>query len=224
VFVRRRRRGDGTSDLRIRAADATVDRLLAYLHAFTSPRREGQGAEEAAGPVEDRRPYDQRLGAAFAAFLEAIDPKRLPIHGGDATTIIVTVGLDQLRTDLGVACLGDEPITAAEARRMACTASILPAVLDGTSNVLDLGRAQRLFSRAQRKALALRYPVCAADGCDIPAPWCEAHHAGNPWSKGGRTDLADGVLLCSFHHHRAHDHRYRTDRMPDGGVRFTRRT
>jgi hypothetical protein len=224
VFVRRRRRGDGTSDLHIRGTDATVDRLLAYLHAFTSPRREGQGAEEGAGPVEDRRPYAQRLGAAFAAFLEAIDPKRLPLHGGDATTVIVTVGLDQLRQDLGVACIGDEPITAAEARRLACTASILPAVLDGTSNVLDLGRAQRLFSRAQRKALAIRYPVCAADGCDIPAAWCEAHHAGDPWARGGRTDLADGVLLCSFHHHRAHDHRYRTDRMPDGGVRFTRRT
>ena len=113
VFVRRRRRGDGTSDLHIRGTDPTVDRLLAYLHAYTSPRR--QGAEETAGPVEDRRPYDQRLGAAFAAFLEAIDPKRLPIHGGDATTIIVTVGLDQLRQDLGVACIGDEPITAAEA-------------------------------------------------------------------------------------------------------------
>jgi hypothetical protein len=70
----------------------------------------------------------------------------------------------------------------------------------------------------------VRYPECAADGCDIPADWCEAHHAGDPWSKGGRTDLADGILYCSFHHHRVHDHRYRADRMPDGGVRFTRRT
>lgn len=218
AFVRSRRRGDGTTDLHLRTGDATADRFLTYLHAFTSPRREG------AQPVEDRRPYDERLGAAFAAFLEAIDPQRLPLHGGDATTVIVTVGLDQLRTELGAAHLGDEPVSAGAVRRLACTAAILPAVLDGASTVIDLGRLRRLFSPAQRKALAVRYPVCAADGCDIPAAWCEAHHAGDPWARGGRTDLADGVLLCSFHHHRAHDHHYRTDRMPDGGVRFSRRT
>ncbi|WP_343907577.1 HNH endonuclease signature motif containing protein, partial [Nocardioides aquiterrae] len=223
VFVRVRRRGDGTTDLHIRTDHATADRFLTYLHAYTSPRR-ADDQPDSAGPVEDRRPYDQRLGAAFAAFLEAIDPQRLPLHGGDATTVIITVGLDQLRNQLGVAHLADEPITAAHARRLACTASILPAVLDGKSTVLDLGRTRRLFSPAQRKALAIRYPVCAADGCDIPAPWCEAHHAGHPWATGGHTDLADGVLLCSFHHHRAHDTRHRTDRMPDGSVRFTRRT
>jgi hypothetical protein len=215
-----RRRGDGTTDLRIRVADLVADRLLTYLHAFTSPRRE-RGSAPAPG---DRRPYDQKLGHAFAAFLESVDPKRLPLHGGDATTLVVTIDHDRLRDGLGTALVGDTPITAGQARRLACTANLLPAVLGGDSEILDLGRARRLFSPAQRKAMAIRDRTCRAEGCEIPAAWCEAHHAAAPWTTGGRTDLADGLLLCSWHHHRAHDHRYRVERTGDRRLTFHRRT
>lgn len=214
------RRGDGTTEIRARVADAVADRLLTYLHAFSSPRRDHRARGSAAG---DRRPYDQRLGHAFGAFLESVDPARLPLHGGDATTVVVTVDHTTLVTGLGVATVGDEPITAGEARRLACTAGIIPVVLGGESQVLDLGRTRRLFSRVQRKAMAVSDRTCRAEGCDIPAAWCEAHHGGAPWAAHGQTDLAEGVLLCSFHHHRAHDHRYRTERLA-GGVRFHRRT
>jgi len=115
-------------------------------------------------------------------------------------------------------------ISAAQARRLACDAGILPAELGGHSEVLDLGRTRRLFSPAQRKALAIRDRTCRAEGCDIPAAWCEAHHAAKPWSREGRTDLKDGLLLCRFHHHRAHDQAWRADRLTDGRVRFHRRT
>ena len=173
------------------------------------------------------------MGEAFCQFLEAVDPDRLPLHGGDATTVIVTIDLAALRADLGTAELlgasavpgSDEPtlITAADARRLACTADILPAVLGGRSEVLDLGRVSRLFSAAQRKALLLRDRECRAEGCEIPGTWCEAHHW-LPWSRGGRTDLDDGVLLCHHHHHRVHDAGHTAERLPNGDVRFARRT
>ena len=209
-----RRRGDGTTDLRFRVADLVADRLLTYLEAFTSPRR----------APDDRRPHDQRLGHAFVAFLESADPDRMPLHGGDATTLLVTIDFDRLRDGLGTALVGDTPITVGETRRLACSAKVLPAVLGGTSEILDLGRARRLFSSAQRKAMAIRDVTCRAEGCDIPAAWCEAHHANRPWTQAGRTDLADGLLLCSWHHHRAHDHRYDARRLPTGQLRFHRRT
>ncbi len=138
--------------------------------------------------------------------------------------MIVTIDLDTLRSGLGTALVGDQPLSPSQARRLACTASILPAVLGGDSQVLDLGRSRRLFSPAQRKALAVRDRRCRTEGCEIPAAWCEAHHAAEPWAGGGRTDLADGQLLCSFHHHRAHDHHYDQRHLPNGDVRFTRRT
>ncbi|WP_193609024.1 DUF222 domain-containing protein [Nocardioides lijunqiniae] len=218
TFLRTRRNGDGTTDLHLRVSDAVSDRLLTYLHAFAAPRRERESAPD------DRQPHDQRMGEAFGAFLESVDPDRTPLHGGDATTVMVHIDLETLQREHGVALIGEEPISAGEARRLACTAGIVPVVLGGESQVLDLGRARRLYSPAQRKALAVRQRSCRAEGCDIPAPWCEAHHGGDPWSRGGRTDLADADLLCSFHHHVAHDHRYRVDRLPDGGVRFHRRT
>lgn len=213
-----RRNGDGTTTIRIRVPDAAATRLLTCLHAFTSPRREQEAA------ATDRRPHEVRLGAAFCSLLETLDPRRLPVHGGDATTVVVTVDLQTLRDGLGVASLGSEDrITAAEARRLACTAGIVPMVLGGDSEVLDLGRSQRLFSRAQRRAMAVRDRTCRAQGCDIPAAWCEAHHAADPWSAGGRTDLDDGRLLCSWHHHRAHDDRYLHTELPNGDIRFHRR-
>ena len=217
------RLGDGTTRITINLPDAVATRLHTYLEAFTSPRHSDAGQH---GTGEgDRIPVDRKRGQAFCAFLEAIDPKRLPAHGGDATTLIVTVSLDDLRKDLGTAELGPaDKLTAGEVRRLACTAQIIPAVLDGKSEVLDLGRSSRLFKPAQRKAMIIRDRECRAEGCTIPAAWCEAHHGGRPWAEGGRTDLKDGVLLCNWHHHRAHDPTYDSSRMPNGDVRFSRRT
>jgi hypothetical protein len=223
-----RRRGDGTTRIGGILPDAVATRLATYLEAFTNPRK-----SHTAGDPLDRLPYPRRLGEAFCQFLEVLDPDRLPLHGGDATTMIVTIDLSTLRAELGIAELlgagtvpgSDDPplITAADSRRLACTANIVPAVLGGDSEVLDLGRLSRLFSAAQRKALLLRDRECRAEGCDIPGTWCEAHHW-LPWSLGGRTDLDDGVLLCHHHHRRAHDDRYTADRLPNGDVRFARRT
>ena len=214
------RLGDGSTRFVINVPDAVATRLHTYLEAFTSPRHKEGGTGEA-----DRISVDRKRGQAFCALLEAIDPKRLPVHGGDATTLIVTVSLEDLRKELGTAELGPaDKLTAGEVRRLACTAQIIPAVLNGKSEVLDLGRSSRLFKPAQRKAMIIRDRECRAEGCTIPAAWCEAHHWRRPWAKGGRTDLDDGVLLCNWHHHRAHDPTFDSSRMPNGDVRFSRRT
>lgn len=211
------RLGDGTTRITIRVADAVAVRLGTYLDAFTSPRR--------ASGLVDRLPSYQARGLAFGALLESLDPRRAPLHGGDATHLLVTISLDQLRDGLGAAGIGpDERISVGQARRLACNAKIFPVVLGGRSEILDLGRSARLYNPAQRKALALRDKRCRAQGCSIPATWCEAHHFGTPWSRGGRTDIADGKLFCSWHHHRAHDDRYLHEEMANGDVRFYRRT
>ncbi|MFI5622818.1 DUF222 domain-containing protein, partial [Nocardioides sp. NPDC051685] len=163
-----RRLGDGTTRITAIVPDTSADRLATNLEAFASPRRD-DGTRTDTG---EYLPYDRRLGRAFCQLLETLDPTRLPIHGGDATTVIVTIDLDQLRQEAGTAqILGGSPITAAEARRLACTAGIIPAVLGSPSEALDLGRIQRLFTAAQRRALLLRSPTCEAEGCDIPGTW-----------------------------------------------------
>lgn len=214
-------RGDGSSDISIRVPDHVAARLKVYLESMTSPRRHGPVA--AADDVQ-RLPYPRRLGEAFCALLERLPSSVLPQHGGTATTVMVTISIERLLDGLGAAGLDTgDVITAAQARRLACNADLVPVVLGGQSEVLDLGRASRLYSAGQRKAMAIRDRRCRAEGCTIPAAWCEAHHL-EPWSRGGRTDLADGVLLCSWHHHRAHDAVYDLRRLASGDVRFARRT
>ena len=231
-----RRAGDGTTRISGLVPDAVGSRLATYLEAFTNPRQPDQRQPDQPAPegVDPfvRLPYPRRLGEAFCQLLEAIDPTRLPLHGGDATTVVVTIDHAALLRDLATADLlgsaipGDDPtaggLTAGQARRLACTAGILPMVLDGDSVPLDLGRSRRLFDRHQRKALLLRDRTCRTEGCSTPGTWCEAHHW-QPWSRGGATDLADGVLLCHHHHQRAHDTAYAHDRLPSGDVRFHRR-
>ncbi|MDT0185320.1 DUF222 domain-containing protein [Microbacterium sp. ARD31] len=232
-----RRLGDGTTRISSIVPDASATRFATYLEAYANPRRTPAGTDPGADatahdPVA-RLAYPRRMGEAFVAFLEAVDPARLPLHGGDATSVVVTVPLAALRAELAAAGVigaglvpGDDfagdRISAAEARRLACAAKIIPAVLGADGRPLDLGRSRRLFSSAQRKAMAVRDRTCRAEGCDIPATWCEAHHL-DPWATGGRTDLDAGVLLCSHHHHRIHDVSYRAERMPSGDVRFHRR-
>jgi hypothetical protein len=216
--ITHRRLGNGISKAAVTLPDAVMDRWLTQLQAFISPRKEGTL------PAGERLPHARKLAHAFTALLERIPSDWLPQHGGSTTTVIVTIDQANLNRDLSAAGLTTGTrITAGEARRLACGAGLLPAVLDGKSQPLDLGRARHLFTSAQRKALAIRDRECRAEGCDIPAAWCEAHHL-TPWGKGGDTDLDHGVLLCSFHHHRAHEPRYDLTRMPSGDFRYHRRT
>lgn len=214
--------GDGRTRIWGTLPTPVAERLKHYLQAFTSPRQRGNDATSS-----ERVPQHRAYAQAFAALVELLDPDGLPDHGGDATTVVVTIGVAQLCSELAAAGMiagdAEQSISAADARRLACQAQIIPAVLGGKGEVLDLGRRMRLFSRAQRRALRLRDRRCRAEGCTIPAAWTEAHHL-QPWSEGGPTDLANAISLCSHHHHRIHDRAYRPERLANGDVRFTRRT
>ena len=121
------------------------------------------------------------MGQAFVQLLESLDPTRLPIHGGDATTLVVTIDLDALKADLATADLigaglvpGDDltgdRITAAQARRLACTAKILPVVLGGDSLPLDLGRTRRLFNPPSARPSWSATAPAAPRAATSPAP------------------------------------------------------
>lgn len=205
--------GDGTTRISGVLPDSVAARLKKYLHSFSSPRHDAASGDEITpsrylDPVTGRRlPSERVLGESFAAFLEAADPGRMPIQGGDATQVIVTIDWEKLLAGIGVGMADGEPIPVGEVRRLACQARVLPAVLGGTSEVLDLGRSRRLFSRAQRRAMMLRQGSCAFAGCDVPIEWCEAHHD-DPWSAGGLSDMENCRGCCPRHHHVVHDLRY----------------
>jgi hypothetical protein len=117
------------------------------------------------------------------------------------TKLVVTMTLEALLDALRGAGVTDtdEVLSAGTVRRLACEAQIIPMVLGGPSQVLDLGQSSRFFSPAQRLALGRRDGGCSYPGCTVPAAWCDAHHVVH-WSHGGRTDPGNGALLCGRHH------------------------
>jgi hypothetical protein len=82
---------------------------------------------------------------------------------------------------------------------MACDAGIVPMVLGSRGEVLELGRAVRLFTRGQRRLLWQRDGGCTYPGCTMPQAWTEAHHVRH-WAHGGPTDVSNAALLCQRHH------------------------
>jgi hypothetical protein len=149
---------------------------------------------------------------------------RLTQVGGTDATVVVTIDLDTLLGRIERAGILDtgERLSPGQARRLACTAGIIPIVLGGGSEVLDQGRERRFFTKAQLTAMAHRDGGCTTEGCDWP-PWlCHAHHW-TRWADGGPTDLRNGGLLCPRHHARAHDPTFEMIRQPTGTVTFHRR-
>jgi Domain of unknown function (DUF222) len=196
--------------------------LRKIMQQMTAPRRGKFGATPAqVGSQPELRDAAHRAGLAFAELLEHLPTDHL--HTKVAATVVITMEHRQLLDDLAAAGVDTGlELSPAEARRIACGAGVLPAVLGGGSLALDLGRTQRLFNEPQRVALAIHHSSCAADGCERPYAWCELHHL-DPWSTGGSTDLIKAVPLCSWHHQRMHDPAYKHRRKPDGTIVFHRR-
>jgi hypothetical protein len=212
--------------------------LAKHLDALAAPKHQravsGASTGSTTGGEGARVAKPLRWGQAFAEYLETREATGMPRAGGVPATVVVTMTLDNLLDALagsGRAATLDtgELISAAQARRLACEAGIIPAVLGSKSQPLDLGRKTRFHTETQRIAITLRDGGCAAVGCDWPPGMCHIHHQ-HPWSNGGKTSVDDGLMLCPRHHTLAHDARYQlkveasTDRTRGSKVTFTRRT
>lgn len=180
--------------------------LTAAIDARTAPRRQPRFDLQPEVPdVADRDTRSlaqRRLDALVDLARESLAHDDGEV-AGTAVTMMVTVSLDELRSGIGSAEIAgvDETMSAATARRLAASAEIIPCVLGGPSEILDQGRAFRLYTTPQRRAIAVRDGGCVWPGCNAPPGWCEVAHL-TSWLDGGSTDLRNGVLLCPFHHRR----------------------
>jgi hypothetical protein len=107
------------------------------------------------------------------------------------------------------------PISAKAVERLACDRTVTRVLLGSDSTVIDVGRARRVISGAQGKALRVRDRGCAWPGCDRPATWTSGHHLVH-WINGGLTDLSNLVLLCYRHHWMVHEGEWQIVRADDG--------
>jgi hypothetical protein len=205
--------------------------LKKQLMAIAAPKHQaatgGVGAGSARSSTTDgaeRLSWPHRMGLAMMDWIERYPADRLPCAGGLTASAVVTMPLDTMMGGLAAASLDTGArISPGQARRLLCEAGIIPTVLGGASQVLDVGRKHRFHKQPQRIAIGLRDKHCTADGCDWPPGLCHVHHD-VPWSNGGGTSVEKGRLLCPRHHAMAHDPGYATATRPGGKVTFTRRT
>jgi len=195
-------------------------RLRAFFDATAGPRATvrfhedgADGAADAAHadstapdpalPADTRSRELRNYDALLAAIQAGVDAQ----HGAprSSATILATVTEADLRDGTGIGFLDgvDEPVPASALQTLTCDADVRRVALDGRGEVLWLGRRPRLFNHGQRLALAARDGGCIWPNCTIPAAWCDAHHVIHH-SRGGCTDIENGVLLCSAHHHALH--------------------
>ena len=208
---------DGTWRFGGRLPAVQAEMLKASLDAIAAPRRRHLTAEQERD--QDELTYPQRMGRAFAGLIERLPTDKLPTTGGTPAVITVNIDLDHLKNQVGAATLTTGTrISSGELRRIACTQGILPMVFNGASLPLDMGRSKRLFTAAQRIAIANRDLGCITPGCEAPPGWCEGHHWRDDWAHGATTNINDGALLCSRHHHQAHDQNWQFRQAPDGYI------
>jgi hypothetical protein len=169
----------------------------------------------------DRRTPAVRRGHALKEVLTRyLNVGAAPTHGGERPHITLTMDYADLRNRIGAAYLElGGVISAGEVRLLACDADIIPMVMNGKSEVLDVGRAKRLFTAPIRKAITQRDRGCCFPGCDRPPAFTDAHHVLS-WLDGGDSCYENGCLLCRFHHTEVHKGFWKINWGADGIPEF----
>jgi Domain of unknown function (DUF222)/HNH endonuclease len=191
----KRWRKDGMLEVWALLDTVTGAKYESMLDVLAKPRPETAEA----GP--DLRSRVEREGDTFAELVDLMArADQLPEHGGEPVTLTLTMSYDDLAAQVGQGMLDNgEHVPAEQVRELACNAGIIPLVLGGQSQPMNIGRKTRTFPAGIRRTLVTRDRGCAFPGCGRPPRHCDAHHI-RYWADGGDTSVENAVLLCRHHH------------------------
>jgi hypothetical protein len=230
-----RQRIDGLWDIHLVADTETKEQIVTAVDSIVAPRRGGprftdkeKAEEQERLAAEDSRTVPQMMVDALVDLIAIAvrTPDGAVLTGGKGSVNLHTLKAT-METGIGVGYFegNRDAISAATVQRFSCNIDTVMVNFD-RGFAIDVGRDQRLFTRRQRIAISARDGGCMFPGCDRPPSWTEVHHI-NEWvAKKGRTDTADGILLCRHHHMLLHNNHWTITRTgttyslhaPDGSV------
>ncbi|HEU5034189.1 MAG TPA: DUF222 domain-containing protein [Mycobacteriales bacterium] len=182
-----------------------------------------------AGDDDDRTHAQRQHDAVGELAHHYLAHAAIPAVRGERPRVVVTIDYDSLVSRLHDRAnqLGESwghlpsgaVVSPSTARRLACDAEIIPAVLNARGDVLDVAIASRSFPTAVRRAAWLEQKGrCAFPGCRRPPVDC--HHI-VWWTNGGPSTLENAAWLCAFHHWLVHERGWTMRRDPERGFVFT---
>ena len=186
---------DGGGKLKGRFEDAAMfDAIAAVLDAHATPLT-----------GDDDRSTAQRQAEALVDVCGyVLDHGDVPECGGHRPHVNVVIRLEDLEKRAKAGCLDfGGRVTPESLRMLCCDAGVVPVVMSGTGQPLDVGRVTRTIPDGLRRAVAARDRGCAHPGCGRPVSWTHCHHI-VPWELGGETNLSNLVMLCAAHHRQIH--------------------
>ncbi|GAB3594486.1 hypothetical protein GCM10027446_18490 [Angustibacter peucedani] len=161
--------------------------VRAAVDAWSAPQPSFDGSADLRTAAQRRHDGLHRLAQEALA-----RPGLLPSSHGSPYRVVTVVGVEALAAALsgqpaqGVlpATLPDgTPLSSAALAQIACGADLVPVLVDGHGNPLDVGDTQYSFTAKQRTAIALRDRHCTYPGCGAPPAWCDVRappHAVQP--------------------------------------------
>jgi hypothetical protein len=184
--------------------------LTTAIDAAAAPRPATDGTPDPRTPAMRRHDGLQHILEQVIAA-----DRLLPSSHGSPYRLVVTVPHATLTAELhqrgSMARAGVQPgllpdgwpISPLTAQTLACTADLVPVLVNEDHQPLDVGDTQYSFPPKIRTAIITRDKACTYPGCGAPAPWCHTHHL-TRFRHGGPTSINNGALLCGRHHRYVH--------------------
>ncbi|MGH3567422.1 MAG: DUF222 domain-containing protein [Pseudonocardia sp.] len=203
-------RGRGGGTLKGRFDDAALyDAIASVIDAKAKPLT-----------ADDERSPAQRQAEALAEVCGyVLDHGDVPERGGRRPHLNVIIRLEDLENRACSAMLDfGGTLTPESLRMLACDCAVIPIVMNGKGQPLDVGRITRTIPDGLRRAVVARDLGCAYPGCNRPPSWCEVHHI-LEWENDGETKLDNCAMLCRVHHRLLHHSEWQV-RIHDGVPEF----
>lgn len=134
----------------------------------------------------------------------------------DRATVVVHIQAEERTAEIE----GGPAVFPETAQRLACDARVQAVVQERSGNLLHVAPITRTPPAWMVRQVRYRDRGCRFPGCGTKA-FTQAHHI-RWWRHGGRTELSNLVLICSFHHRLVHEHGWRVERDDAGFVRWSR--
>ncbi|WNG89141.1 HNH endonuclease signature motif containing protein [Mycobacterium sp. ITM-2016-00317] len=226
AVTRSKQRPDGMTDLSVTLTPEAWAVWEAIFAKFAAPGMCNpddpepctSGTPSQAQIDNDQRSLAQRQhDAMVAAGRIALMSGDLGQLNGLPVSVIIRTTLQDLESRAGVGTTGGGTVMPiAEVIRMAGHANHYLAVFDrATGSALDLFRARRTATAAQRIMLIARDGGCTKPCCTVGAYGSQVHHVVADWAKGGNTNVDELGLACGPDNRSVDDNGGWTTRMND---------